>query len=141
MGALHTEEYSYVIDILNALLGQSMRWKQADLHLEAAKVARLHDIKGRIPLPQSLVFEQREQFDNWEEISMPIDPGFARFVNAFEDSPSLMHLELYTPTLKRWKCDWSSIVVFRLKLLSNADGLVAALSQSIRLEELEVTPG
>ena len=141
MGALHTEEYSYVIDILNALFGQSMRWKQADLHLEAAKVARLHDIKGRIPLLQSLVFEQREQFDNWEEISMPIDPGFARFVNAFEDSPSLMHLELYTPTLKRWKCDWSSIVVLRLKLLSNADGLVAALSQSIRLEELEVTPG
>ena len=46
MGALHTEEYSYVIDILNALLRQSMRWKQADLHLEAAKVARLHHLQN-----------------------------------------------------------------------------------------------
>jgi hypothetical protein len=141
MGDLHTEEHSYVTDVLDALLAQSMRWKQADLHLEAAEVARLHRIKGRIPLLQSLLFEQREQFDNWKEISMPIDPGFARFVNAFENSPSLTHLELYTPNPKGWKCDWSSIVVLRLKSLSlsSTDGLVAVLSQSMRLEELQVT--
>jgi hypothetical protein len=139
MGALHiTEEYSYIIDILNALLAQSMRWKQADLHLEAAEVTRLHHIKGRIPLLQSLVFEPREQFDDWEELDMSIDPGFARFVNTFEDSPSLTHLELYMPNLKAWKCDWSSMVVLRLKSLSSTDGLVGVLSQSMRLEELQV---
>ena len=139
MGTLYTEEYLYVIDALNALLAQSMRWAKADFRVQAAELPRLHRIRGRMPLLQSLVFEQWEQFYNWEDFSVPIDPGFARFVNAFEDSPSLTHLTLYMPNLKGWKCDWSSIVVLRLKSLSTADGLVAALSQSMRLEELEVT--
>ena len=139
MGAHYTEEYLYVMDILDALLAQSMRWVKVDLCIQAAEVARLHCIKGRMPLLQSLVLAQREQFNDWREFSMPIDPGFARFIDAFEDSPSLTHLELYVSNIKGWKCDWSSMVVLRLKLLSTADGLVAALSQSMHLEELEVT--
>jgi hypothetical protein len=139
MGAWHyTEEYLYVTDILNALLAQSMRWAEVELCVQGAEVPRLHHIKGRMPLLRSLIFAQRERIDHWEDISMPIDPGFSRFVNAFEDSPSLMHLELYMPNIKAWKCDWSSLVVLRLKSLSSADGLVAVLSQSMRLEELQV---
>ena len=139
MGTWHyAEEYLYVIDILNALLTQSMRWAKVELYVQGAEVPRLHHIKGRMPLLRSLIFAQREQIDDWEELGMPIDPGFARFVNAFEDSPSLTHLELDMPNLKAWKCDWSSLVVLRLKSLSSADGLVAVLSQSMRLEELQV---
>ena len=134
MSALYTGEYPYVIDILDALLAQSTRWVDVVFGIRAAEVARLHCIKGRIPLLQSLVFAQAEL----EDYSMPIDPGFARFVDAFEDSPSLTHLELHVSNIKGWKCDWSSVVVLRLLTLSTADGLVAALSQSMRLEELEV---
>jgi hypothetical protein len=135
MGTHYTEEYLYVIDILDALLAQSMRWAKVDLRIQAAEIPRLHVIKGRMPLLQSLVFAQTEL----EDFFMPIDPGFARFVDAFEDSQSLTHLELYMSNINGWKCDWSSVAVLRLKSLSTADGLVAALSQSIRLEELEVT--
>ena len=117
MGTHYTEEYSYVMDILDALLVQSMRWVKVDLCIQAAEATRLHCIKGRMPLLQSLIFKQREQFNDWRKFSMPIDPGFARFVNAFEGSPSLTHLELYMSNLKAWKCDWSSMVVLRLKLL------------------------
>ena len=134
----YTEEYLYVIDILGALLAQSTRWVKVKLRIPAAEGPRLHYIKGRMPLLQSLVFAQREIKDG-EGLSMPIDPGFARFVDAFEDSPSLTHLELHMSNIKGWKCDWSSIVVLRLKSLSTTDGLIAALSQSMRLEELEVT--
>ena len=138
MGAHYTEEYLYVLDVLDALLAQSTRWVKADLCIQAAEVARLHCIKGRTPLLQSLLFVQKE-LAVWDDLSMPIDREYARFVDAFEDSPSLTHLELYMSNIKRWKCDWSSMVVLRLKSLSTADGLVAAFSQSMRLEELEVT--
>ena len=136
--ALSIPRNIYVIDILGALLAQSTRWVKVKLRIPAAEGPRLHYIKGRMPLLQSLVFAQREIKDG-EGLSMPIDPGFARFVDAFEDSPSLTHLELHMSNIKGWKCDWSSIVVLRLKSLSTTDGLIAALSQSMRLEELEVT--
>ena len=140
MDVHYSEEYVYVIDILDALLAQSMRWVKAELSVQGAEARRLHCIKGRTPLLKSLIFNQMEQSQpDWEDFSMPIDPGFARFVDAFEDSPSLTHLELYMSTnIERWKCDWSSIVVLRLTL-ENTDNLVVALSQSMRLEELEVT--
>ena len=138
MGAHYTEEYLYAIDILDALCAQSMRWVKADLCIPAAEVPRLrHHIRGRIPLLQSLNFVQRE-LEDWANFSMPINPGFARFADAFEDSPSLTHAELYMSSIRGWKCDWSSMVVLRLGSLSTADGLIAALSQSMRLEELEV---
>jgi hypothetical protein len=138
MGAHYTEEYLYAIDILDALLAQSTRWVKVDLCIQAAEVAGLHCIKGRTPLLQSLRFALME-LEDWDDLSMPIDREYARFVDAFEDSPRLTHLELYMSNIKGWKCDWSSMVVLRLKSLSTADGLVAALSQSMRLEELEVT--
>ena len=136
MGTHYTEEYLYAIDILDALLAQSTRWVKVVLCIQGPETPRLHCIKGRIPLLQSLVFWQREL----EEFSTPIDRlGFSRFVDAFENSQSLTHLELYMSNIKGWKCDWSSVVVLRLKSLSTADGLVAALSQSMHLEELEIT--
>ena len=136
----YTEEYIYVMDILDALLAQSMRWVKAFLWVQAPEVSRLNHIKGRVPLLQSLVFAQKEPSNDWEDGSMAIDPGFARFVNAFEDSPSLTRVRLYISNIKGWKLDRSSIVVLRLQL-SNADGLVAALWQSMRLEVLQVTSG
>ena len=135
MGTHYTEEYLYVIDILDALLAQSMRWAKVNLRIQAAEIPRLHGIKGRMPLLQSLVFAQTEL----EDFFVPIDPGFARFVDAFEDSQSLTQLELYMSNITGWNCNWSLLVVLRLKSLSTTDGLVAALSQSVRLEELEVT--
>ena len=141
MSALHcTEEYVYVIGILNALLAQSMRWVEVELCVPVAEVARLYRVKGRMPLLRSLVFTQMEEIDDWEDLDMPADPGLARFVNPFEDSPSLTHieLELYMPNLEAWKCNWSSMVILRLKSLSSTDDLVAVLSQSMCLEELQV---
>jgi hypothetical protein len=86
-----------------------------------------------VPLLQSLIFDHREL----EDSSMPLDPRFARSVDAFEDSPSLTHLELHMTNITGWKCDWSSMVVLRLPSLSTADGLVA-VSQIMHLEELEI---
>ena len=91
MGTHYTEEYSYVSDILDALLlAQSTRWVKVVLCIPGPEIPRLHCIKGRIPLLQYLVFSQTEL----EEISMPIDLGFSRFVDAFEDSQSLSPVEI-----------------------------------------------
>lgn len=69
---------------------------------------------------------------------MPTESVYERFSDTFEDSPSLTHLQLHISDIKAWKFDWSSIVVLRLEILTNADYLFAVLSQPLRVEELDV---
>ena len=104
----------------------------ASLVVNATEVRRLHCIKGRTPLLKSLTVANSGSWE-WENLFTPTDP---EFIDAFEDSPSLMDLNLYMP-IKGWKFHWSSIVVLWLGL-ENTENLAVALSQSTRLERLEV---
>ena len=133
MGFHCVQEHAYVIDILDALISQSMRWLKAELNLQVTEFQRLHRVTGRIPRLQSLAIAQVAL-----QPSMPTVSVYERFADAFEDSPNLTHLQLYLSDIKGWKFDWSSIVVLRLEISTNADYMVAALSQSVRVEELDV---
>jgi hypothetical protein len=133
MGIHCVQEYAYVTDILDALIAQSMQWSKAELGLQVAEFQRLHQVKGHIPRLQSLAVAQVEFLH-----FTPNESIYERFADTFEDSPSLTHLQLYLSDIKGWKFDWSSIVVLRLNIWTNADYLVAVLSQSVRVEDLDV---
>ena len=45
MGLHYVHEYTYVTDILDALIAQSMRWLKAELILQVAEFQRLHQVK------------------------------------------------------------------------------------------------
>ena len=74
-GGSYYKEYSYVIDILDALLARSMRWVTASLVVNATEVRRLHCIKRRTPLLKSLTVANSGSWE-WENLFTPTDPEF-----------------------------------------------------------------
>ena len=132
-------EYAYVIDILNALISQSMRWLTAEFHsLPDVELQRLHCVKGRTPLLQSLVFRHREV---WSDCST-IKPVDERFTGPFKQSPSLQRLQL-SDMMTISEFHWSSIESFWLRSLTDAEAgkLVTALSQATSLKVLFIGRG
>ncbi|KAF8729427.1 hypothetical protein AX14_006114 [Amanita brunnescens Koide BX004] len=134
MGSHYIQEYAYVIDILDLLIAQSMRWFKAVLYIHVPELQRLHQIKGRTPLLQSLDIAQVELLER----NSNVGSVYERFADTFEDCPSLTRLQLVMFDIKKWKFNWSSIVVLQLNLSTTLDQLVAILSQSVHLEELQV---
>ena len=121
-------EYAYVVDILNALITQSMRWVTAEFFsLPIIELRRLHCVKGRIPLLRSFVLTHRTIKPPQEVIS-----------NVFEQAPTLKRLLLSDINVSKFH--WASIESFRLGSLTDAASrkLVAALSQATSLKELEI---
>ncbi len=131
----YADEYAYVVDILDALITQSMRWLTAQFYsVPATELRRLHYVKGRIPLLQSFVFMRSEDF--WPLGTVEPLPVDERFAGTFEQSPSLKRLQLSDITISKFH--WTSIESFQLRSLTDAGKLVAALSQATSLKVLEI---
>jgi len=127
----YAEEHIFVVDILDALIGQSMRWQKVHFHLQEVELQRLHRVKGHLPLLQSIT------------LTRIYDPYYAgklvneRFADSFSDSPSLTHL--HVSAITTWKFDWSLILVPKLlEPLMDEENLLSILPQATRLEELEL---
>ena len=121
-------EYAYVVDILNALITESMRWVTAEfLSLPIIELRRLRCVKGRIPLLRSFALRHRT-----------IKPVQEVITNVFDQAPTLKRLLLSDINVSKFH--WASIESFRLGSLTGAASgkLVAALSQATSLKELEI---
>ncbi|KAF8347375.1 hypothetical protein F5887DRAFT_955412 [Amanita rubescens] len=131
----YADEYAYVVDILNALITQSMRWLKAEIYfLPVTELQRLHCVKGRVPLLQSFFLSLPG--DLWGRRDLGPLQVDERFAGTFEQSPNLKHLRLSDMRLSKFH--WTSIESFRLRSLTDAGKLFAALSQATSLEELEI---
>ncbi|KAF8347378.1 hypothetical protein F5887DRAFT_1072375 [Amanita rubescens] len=130
----YAEEHIFVVDILEALIGQSMRWQKVHFHLQEVELQRLQRVKGHIPLLQSITLTRiYDPYFSWT----PVKPVNERFADSFSDSPSLTHLHISAITT--WKFDWSSILVLKLlEPLMDIENLLSILPQATRLEELEL---
>ena len=127
--------YSHVIDMLDALVGQSTRWLKVEFHLRDAELRRLHHAKGRTPLLQSLALTR---LGNKYLFDTPVKPMAKRFANTFSNSPCLTQLRL--SSLSTWKFDWSTILVLDLLPPPSIDigNMFTILPQATRLEELKI---
>ncbi|KAF8729434.1 hypothetical protein AX14_006118 [Amanita brunnescens Koide BX004] len=130
----YAEEYTYVVDMLDALIGQSMRWLTAELCLRDAELQRLHRAKEHTPLLRSLTLIRSDE-PTWS--STPIAPVAERFADIFSNSPSLTQLQLSSITT--WKFDWSSLLVLKLASTVDTKNLLKILPQATHLEELETS--
>lgn len=130
----YAEEHIFVVDILDALIEQSIRWRKVHFHLQEAELQRLHRVKGHLPLLQSITLTR--VYDPHFS-STPVKPVNERFADSFSDSPSLTHLHISAITT--WKFDWSSILVLKLlEPLMDTENLLTVLPRATRLEELEL---
>lgn len=99
--------------------------------LPVAELERLQCIKGRIPLLRSFALVHPEDF--WGVGSIERLPVYERFSGAFEQSPSLIRLQLSDTAMMASSFHWNSIESLQLRLLTDVGKLVATLSQAQRI--------
>ncbi|KAF8347376.1 hypothetical protein F5887DRAFT_955414 [Amanita rubescens] len=127
--------FRIVIDMLDALIRQSMRWLKVEFYLRDAELQRLHHAKGRTLLLQSL---ELTRLGNKSWFDRPVKHVTKRFADTFSNSPWLTRVHL--SSLSTWKFDWSTILVLDLQRPPPTDigNIFTILPQATRLEDLTI---
>ncbi|KAF8632906.1 hypothetical protein AX15_001631 [Amanita polypyramis BW_CC] len=123
--ATTTEEYEemHFRLVLNMLIDESPRWKEADFTILPIDLLSLSRVQGRLPQLQKL------------SLYLSMGPsGVGPEMQLFQSAPSLTHIDI--ANLSSWNFNWSNLKVVILRSTGPTNTFLSALRQMINLERL-----
>ncbi|KAF8339256.1 hypothetical protein F5887DRAFT_476211 [Amanita rubescens] len=121
--------------ILQSLIGESVRWRDAYITLHVSELPILYAAKDQLQMLRSIKLElvNCSHICAWD-LSMARPPR--SFADLFVDAPQLTRV--YIGDYLDWEIDWSTISVIHLKQPPSPDALLELLRQVDCLEELAI---